>query len=106
MRGFFGAAMVLVVLDLILRSPESGVAQALALPTKWLVAWTDATKPLINRPVPGKVSGSSAGNPANTPQAVAGANRLNNAPPQTPANPGIPPEGPHVIYPPGSQNVK
>jgi hypothetical protein len=50
-------------------------------------------------------SGSGSGNPANTPAAVGGANKLNNAPPSTPPNPGIPPEGSGVIYPPGSQTL-
>lgn len=51
------------------------------------------------------------GNPANTPAAVGGANKANNAPASTPANPGTPPQpgapspGHGVIYPPGSQSI-
>lgn len=47
MRGFLSAGLVLVGLDLVLRSPTSRVAQLLALPTSWLKKWTDASTPLI-----------------------------------------------------------
>jgi hypothetical protein len=50
-------------------------------------------------------SSSGSGNPANTPKAVAGANKANGAPADTPPNPGIPPTGKGTIYPPGSQNL-
>jgi beta-lactamase regulating signal transducer with metallopeptidase domain len=47
MRGFAVSALVLVALDLVLRSPATRVASALALPTAWLREWTDASLPLI-----------------------------------------------------------
>jgi hypothetical protein len=56
-------------------------------------------------------SGTGSSNPANTPAAVGGANKANDAPSSTPANPGTPPQpsaptpGHGVIYPPGSQNI-
>lgn len=62
----------------------------------------------INDPtvlLPGTAGQPAAGNPSNTPGAVGGANSQNQAPPGTPANPGIPPTGPGTIFPPGSQNL-
>jgi hypothetical protein len=62
------------------------------------------TDPTVILPTGGSHS-ASAGNPANTPAAVGGANKANDAPAGTPANPGTPPEGSGVIYPPGSQQL-
>lgn len=55
--------------------------------------------------LPGGAGQSTAGNPANTPAAVGGANKQRGAPAGTPANPGIPPTGPGTIFPPGSQSL-
>lgn len=55
--------------------------------------------------LPGTAGQSTAGNPANTPAAVGGANKARGAPAGTPANPGVPPTGPGTIFPPGSQNL-
>lgn len=63
---------------------------------------------VINDPtvlLPGTGGAASQSNPSNTPAAVGGANQQNNAPPGTPANPGIPPTGPGTIFPPGSQSL-
>jgi hypothetical protein len=49
--------------------------------------------------------GGGGGNPSNTPAAVGGANKANQAPQSTPPNPGIPPTGPGTIFPPGSQSL-
>jgi hypothetical protein len=64
------------------------------------------TDPSVILPTGHSHSGSSGGsNPSNTPAAVGGANKANNAPAGTPANPGIPPTGPGTIYPPGSGSL-
>lgn len=100
MRGFLGAAITLVFLDVVLKAPIGGLGKALSLPTSWLVSWMDPTKPLINRPLPGSTTKTMTGNPANA--------SLGNGPLSNIANPGIPP-GPNggkgLLFPPGSQNI-
>ena len=112
--GFFALCAALAMYQ-----PARGVAAALAvgvdiaallqvLPGSKPQAATGWPPQLITDPtvlLPGGGASSGAGNPANTPGAVGGANKANGAPPGTPANPGVPPTGPGTIYPPGSQNL-
>src|SRR5712691_11563302 len=113
--GFFALCAVLAM-----HAPARGVATALAvgidiaallqvLPGTTAPATVKGWPPdKINGPtvlLPGTAGQSTAGNPANTPAAVGGANKARGAPAGTPANPGIPPTGPGTIFPPGSQNL-
>ena len=59
MRGFLVGALVLVALDLVLKSPAANVAGAFTAPTAWLEKWMSPAAPLIARPVPVSTAGAS-----------------------------------------------
>jgi hypothetical protein len=114
--GFFVLLAVLA-----LHRPARGVATAIAvgvdiaallqvLPGTAAPVHKTRTWPpgLITDPtqlLPGTGGVTPGGNPSNTPAAVGGANKANNAPAGTPANPGVPPTGAGTIFPPGSQSL-
>lgn len=91
MRGFVFAAIALAGLEVVLKTPTSRLAAALATPTGWLEKWMDPHTPLITAPVPAAPTGSTggtgldAGNPAAASTNQLGESTTGSCPPGFPA---------------------
>lgn len=84
MRGFIFGALVLIGLEVVLRSPTSRVAVLLETPTSWLEKWVDPRTALITKPVPAAAPAATS-NPAGANTNQLGESTTGSCPPGFPA---------------------